>query len=351
MIQEIQLTNFQSHASTRMEFEPGVNIIVGQSDCGKSSVLRALRLVVQNKPNGEEYRSHWGGDTEVSVTFDNGTVKRGRTNTQNTYQVNKGEILKAFGQDVPSEVAELCNMSDVNIQNQMDSPFLLSESSAEVARHFNKVAKLDTIDSSLSYVNSRTLQHNQQLKDSNKRLKEKQVALEQYDNLEEMEKAILAFEVLENRADALECQMDILSTILEKAEVLQVRKTQVPNNQDAIKPIEEVLALYQEEHTVKKKISNLTDLGRKLKVLQQTKSTYIKLLNSEGDIQKVLKLHEKYTSASRETIQLEKLCNLVTKVKDSLKTQQNEKLTLETEFKNSFPDICPLCNKPQHGKK
>ena len=42
MIKSVGIVNFQSHEETAIEFSPGLNVIAGGSDAGKSSILRAI---------------------------------------------------------------------------------------------------------------------------------------------------------------------------------------------------------------------------------------------------------------------------------------------------------------------
>ena len=42
MIKSIELTNFESHKHSEFVFSPYINIITGQSNHGKSSIIRGL---------------------------------------------------------------------------------------------------------------------------------------------------------------------------------------------------------------------------------------------------------------------------------------------------------------------
>lgn len=48
MISKITIRNFQTHKKSELEFTDGVNLIVGSSDNGKSSVIRAFRWLAEN---------------------------------------------------------------------------------------------------------------------------------------------------------------------------------------------------------------------------------------------------------------------------------------------------------------
>ena len=65
-LKSLSLENFESWESGFFEFHPGVNIFVGLSDTGKSAVLRALRLLMENKPTGDEYRSDFADKKAIT---------------------------------------------------------------------------------------------------------------------------------------------------------------------------------------------------------------------------------------------------------------------------------------------
>ncbi|WP_035425703.1 AAA family ATPase, partial [Halalkalibacterium ligniniphilum] len=54
-INTVRLENFQSHLDTSIDFSTGLNVIVGQSDSGKTSILRAIRWVLYNQPRGTDF--------------------------------------------------------------------------------------------------------------------------------------------------------------------------------------------------------------------------------------------------------------------------------------------------------
>lgn len=168
MIQKIQIMNFQSHKDSVLELHPGVNSIIGSSNSGKSAILRGLFWVVYNRPTGVACVSHWNRDkhgnpknpTAVKVQKNSYTLQRSRTKDFNGYEYGvtaaaAPEILEAIGTEVPEQITSLFNFTEVNISKQMDAPFLLSESSGEVARFFNKIIRLDLIDRVLSTAESK----------------------------------------------------------------------------------------------------------------------------------------------------------------------------------------------------
>jgi energy-coupling factor transporter ATP-binding protein EcfA2 len=139
---KLRVNNFQSHSDSELEFAEGkVNAIVGPSNAGKSSVIRALELVALNRPDGMTYRKH--GTKETRVTLDG--VTRVRGNTANQYEAD-GEVYKALRSAVPRQVTDALRLTDINFRKQHEPYFMLGESPGAVARAMNELADLGLID-------------------------------------------------------------------------------------------------------------------------------------------------------------------------------------------------------------
>ena len=156
MIHSITLNNYMSHASSTFELHPGMNAIIGESRAGKSTVIRALDLTRKNAIP-VRHISHWArkrnkkGDMvisdrmSISITSDKGTVERFRDAKENGYTVN-GKKLVAVGTDVPGEVAEVLNLTDVNFALQHDPHFFLSWTPGAISRYLNDICGMEVID-------------------------------------------------------------------------------------------------------------------------------------------------------------------------------------------------------------
>ena len=158
MFKRIEIRNFQSHKATDIDFANGVNTITGESDNGKTAVIRAMMWVLRNRPAGsEKINSRWNRDFKepmsVRIYTEKGWCERRRDKKFNGYIIN-GTVLEAVGMDVPDEVREFFGFEDVNVQLQMDSPYLLSMTPGEASKYLNKVVNLESIDSMLSLAES-----------------------------------------------------------------------------------------------------------------------------------------------------------------------------------------------------
>ena len=95
MIKSVLYRNFQSHKKTLLEFHDGINIIMGPTDSGKTSLLRGLYWVRYNRPRGDDFISNWNRTdkgkpikaTVVTVTMTDGQIKRIKSPQLNGYKI------------------------------------------------------------------------------------------------------------------------------------------------------------------------------------------------------------------------------------------------------------------------
>lgn len=148
MLTRMNLTNFQRHGELDVEFED-ITTIVGPSDSGKSSIIRALRWVLLNQPRGSaEFIRHDEECVEVGIDIDGRRVIRSREKAKNTYMLDDEEFL-AFGLKVPEPIEGVVAVTDLNFQEQHDGHFWLGLPDAEVCRQLNSIADLEIVDASM----------------------------------------------------------------------------------------------------------------------------------------------------------------------------------------------------------
>ena len=159
MFTKVEIKNFQSHKNTTIVFDKGINAVTGESDNGKTAVIRSIRWLVENRPLGtDKLNSHWNSslkeDMSVKLYTDKGWVERIRNKDRNGYTIcynnQEPKELSAVGTDVPQEIKDFIKFTDVNMQNQLDSPYLISMTSGEASKYLNAIIHLDSIDSMLS---------------------------------------------------------------------------------------------------------------------------------------------------------------------------------------------------------
>lgn len=341
MISTLKIKNFQSHKRENINFSSGVNVIFGQSDKGKTALIRALRWTMYNKPNGDDIRSNWGGDTEVEVTFaDGNTILRKRTNSENSYTLNN-EKLKAFGQGVPQEVVKTINMDDVNIQQQLDAHFLLSETSGEVAIHFNKIAGISIIDKSIGKAKKAVADTKSSIAIHEADYVDKLEQHKRYETLTSVEKMLKNIERKEDKKKELHFDTTVIKTKVGRLNIIKEEFEEI-NQTLALEPqVQEILKkdkLWIENNVAVKKLRLLVI---KLKECDK-KITYADAIVVHE--QTVKTLIQKQNDVSVMKHNLSSLKSLVSKhITQSKILAGNAGKLAELISKLASVNICPTC--------
>jgi len=343
MIKSIRIKNFQSHKETELDFHPGVNIILGSSDSGKTAIIRAIRWLVFNRPSGDEFRSYWGGDTRVILDLDNGKIERKRTKNENEYIINDNLLLKALKIDVPDSVKELLNLDKVNIQHQMDNSFLFSNTPGEVALFFNRVAHLEQIHTTLKSLNHQLFEVNQEYKFEKAKLQEYREQRKQYSFLPGLEKEVKNLQAKLKRLDELKRNINTLVVLINK--VREIEGNYVVQ-QKILKISPQVKKLIKKRQDWEKLITRKQKLYRiknDFWNLEQEISGYQDLLSAKN---KIILLNENWNQYVNLQTKVKKLQKLILQLKDNISVWRIQYTThnqLKQLFNREFPDICPLC--------
>lgn len=342
MIQSLAIHNFQSHRDTTLDLVPGINIIVGQSDSGKSSILRALRWLLWNRPSGDAIRSHWGGDTSVYAEINEHQVSKVRTDHNNLYHLDR-DSFTAFGADVPEEIQRACNITDVNFQSQLERPFLLDSTPGQVAAYLNSIADLSVIDSSMKNVQRWITGLKTDLSKHRANRDEYAEGLKAFAHLPEMEKDIKAAEEIHN---------EIIALIRDHGRMGDCVAT-IEHTIDQIAKFQPILALENKVNSALGIISNLDaqkNNWSSLKILLfsiNENTENIQELKALTDLEQPVFVAEQLQQAVKgrmiEYNGLKKIITEIKSIKWQCKDAELKKMELEQTFDYHMPDICPLC--------
>jgi exonuclease SbcC len=344
MIHTVHIENLQSHKNTKLVFDKGVNCIIGPTDSGKSGILRGIKWAIYNKPGGDEFKSHWGGETSVSITTTENQMITRRKGTQNLYELNDSHYT-AFGREVPEDIQKVLNMDNINLQEQLDSIFLLKSTSGDVAAHFNKIAKLDKIDTTTANINKGIKRINSDIKHNNSEILSKTEELEEYSNLEVIEKELERIESKQTTLDEITTQLTDLENLIEDFvdtdNQISEKSKILPAEQliDSVLDKIEIKNKHREEYTELRTVS--VDLFKVEKEIEKGEI----LIKAHTQIEGILKMYE---SVDLNRGDLKKLDKLYKDIEANSKSQETTlKLIskLEKFYHDNFPGICPLCNK------
>ena len=345
MIKSLTLENFQSHKLTQLEFNPGINVIVGPSDSGKSAILRALKWAAWNTPSGEAFRSNWSEKkpTFVDLVTDDHKVLRLKSTTRNEYLLD-GLVFKAFGAGTPpDEIVAALNLNEINIQQQLDRPFLLDDSPGKVAQHFNAVAHLDSIDRGLQNVQKWLREVDRKIKSEEEQVLSLTEDLIKYAGLEKIEVKISVVETLVEQKESAGRKMGRISRLIkgiESGEEEAKKHTEILKHEVAVSL---VLNTVKAKNELEGKIAVLHDLSRTIKGLQDQSKELESQIVFESRVDDALKAVKKWKKAGANSFALLSMIHNYKKETVRADQLQIQIESMEKEFHDIFPDICPLC--------
>lgn len=215
-LETLTLENFQAHKKRVIKFDRRVTVVRGETDVGKSAIIRALGWVAFNRPDGDDF-VNWDADCAVvTLEVDGQIIVRSRGKGENGYLLN-GDEFKAFGKEVPERIAELLRMDSVNFQSQHDSPFWMTETAGEVSRRLNHVINLGVIDDVLAMVSGRSRKARSTVDVCEDRIRKAKKTRDDLAFVPDMDTKLQVVEAAHKEHDRLKKKVAALRTALESA--------------------------------------------------------------------------------------------------------------------------------------
>lgn len=259
-ITDVVIKGFQSHKESSFNLSPGLTVITGPSDAGKTAVIRALRWLAFNEPQGEGFlytvRNADGSikeqveQAEVTVNFDNGvsitkTRRKGKTTYIHSLYPEPWE--KA---EVPQEIRDALGLTKqnygdnfetcLNFAFQLDPPFLLSETGGTGAKVLGKLAGTEVVDKAIGAVNKRTHNTRTELSQAEKQIGQLDVELLEYLEVDDHYNVL---ERLENRFQTLEVNLTTQKDLVEKKNQHEALTGRIAELNHKLEPLQMVPAL------------------------------------------------------------------------------------------------------------
>ena len=391
VIERLELAEFESHKNTVVDFSQGLNIITGNSDAGKSSLLRALRLVLNNEPGGEDFINFNADACTVKLYMDGHEIvrRKGRANKVNEYILD-GKVLKAFGQGVPDEVKAVTGLTEVNAEWQFDRrPFLLAETGGYVASKLNEIVNLELIDSSLRNIGSARRDNNQKLESVSmqyesinpkieaykwiaeakrklERTKKKQTELDNAMTLLARQNQLVSlYESLDENLHAVKVielhKLDDARVSMQDFTMLKQKKERMQTLADSVRLIvlpEGILEDGKLLHLVDS-MQQMVDANKKINAMVLLKKSVFDLRSSIEKLlgerilndRRVNRTSDKIAELGAMQNRLALMRNLActaSKLKSDVVLADNQLHAIQSEYQQIAPDTCPLCGGAFH---
>lgn len=231
-IKKIDLINFQSHKFTSLDFADGLNVIVGPSDNGKTSILRAIRWVFFNEPQGLGMLRNNEDFASVRIYFNNDySVERKRSKKENLYIIyneKTGEVqeFNSLRTGLPPEVSNVMKIkkitldkaSDINfnIQFQHDGPFMFSYTATQKSALIGKMYNLDVVDKAIDDTNKDIKSQKSDIKRINEEIKELDEKILIYKDIEKEEKLLKDRELITKNIEESVEKLNLINSLKDK---------------------------------------------------------------------------------------------------------------------------------------
>lgn len=346
MIKQVRIKNFQSHKDSVLDFVPGVNVIIGPSDSGKSAIFRAINWVLTNRPLGDGFRSEWGGETRVTIiTTDGHTVERVKGDDLNAYILD-GEKLKAFGAGVPDDVLTILRIAPESVQSQGEPPFLLSASPGEAARLLNRAASLDDIDRVIANLRRSYTASEKRVEQLELSITECKNQLIQYRDLDQVEALLEQAEKLERKYQDAYNDLLILRDLYGRAIEIEERLADRPDLGPVSEMVEEASSLVESLNERKDYLKKLRSLVGKIRDVKDEMANLL----TDDEIERVLSLIDAATRINsdlertkNERRRLIRLLDRIHDVDHEIVVVERKIEELEKRYHEIAPETCPLC--------
>lgn len=195
MIRSLSLKNFQAWSDVEIELSP-ITVIIGETNAGKSSLLRGLACVLFNALEGQGMVRQGASVAEVTLeTAEGHVITWARGTNVNRYTLD-GQLYDKPGRVVPMPVQEALEIHELEFDGetvrlqwapQMDAPFLLSDSGAKATRMLGVAGNAAVVAQAARLAHQETRDQQDALRSASVQLEGLKAQLESFQDVEAAE--------------------------------------------------------------------------------------------------------------------------------------------------------------------
>ena len=342
---ELIVGAFGQHIYKVVTFKPGLNIIVGESEAGKTTLIRALYLLIENSPRGGEtlYHSDLTDNSLLIQLKDNknNIVKR----SKNKYYINDDDPLKAFGAGVPEPVRELFNFKEINWQKQHDVHYLLFSTGGSAGKLLNNATGMIDQEVIIAEIKSNLSSSKSEIKRLKKNNIEHQQTVERLKKIVRLRLKAEAILHMQSDMDELKERSDRLENILVQLEFINEDRIQYKKAKPHMEKLSKILDNYSEVDVYKGHLDKLINILNKLDGLETFDHT--KMIDYLERLQTLHRLNSEYIAAKSATKLLDRYINDIKETKEQQEKFLKEMKQVESQLQQTFYKLgyCPFCNR------
>lgn len=372
---KVKIENYQAIVNAELEFDYGLTAIIGSTNSGKSSIIRAIKGAINNQ-GGTGFINYNAPDSSVTVVDKGHTIEWFKSKKGSGKYVIDGREITKIGITQNEEVAQLLNMSNIevgkdkvnlNFWEQQEKAFLMDKTPGQLF-DFISQSKEQEVITSYSEDNKKLISDNKKLIDTfNTQVDVYQAELSKIETYLDYYGPIYAIDV--EKIENLEKDLDTLNRLSNEYKEVIERESELnklylaAHKKDIELPQEtfdNYIKWFNDVSTKRAELDTLQDsivgLTETLRLYNEDEGTAIKQVDK---LKKAVDKHTELTNSYNNINQ--NLTNLLT-IKQDYDTIElnNQGLTKTIEatnnnINNSIKElegikVCPLCETPLDKK-
>lgn len=384
---KVKVKNYQIIKEAEATFIPGLNIIVGPSNNGKTSFIKAIKSLLYTEPGSTPIRNGQSAYT-VELTINNHNVKLYKGTKESYYEVD-GTKYSKYGTSTPEEVSQALgikelvlngNKEQLNFWNQMDYPFLLDRSSTDLFRFIidsgdndkvslalkDMVKDRQTIEGNIKQYQGNILMLDSQIEDLKNQTKDSSNIIKTCDDIIALREKINKLAQLEAIKDRILAYESSLITNKTRLQILNEETSKIYPLVQAIlnknTAINTIVMSKTRIDTLNNKLNQNKIILDKLKDIPKFNLDITKYINLQNKLVTIIRINQKLNNLSPiklpsidwKLLDISKIDNLI-KVKTNIQTFEETILAKTNKLKQldssineikdiiKHIDICPLC--------
>jgi exonuclease SbcC len=247
MIKKIIIDNFMAHERTELELGPGVTILTGANNTGKSAIVEALRCVATN-PTPKHYIRHGAKEARVTVEMDDGfKVVWIRKKKSAGYELwhpgaeEPEEHWKLGRNKLPEDILKVLRLDlveletggkvDVHVGNQREPVFLLNQPPSNAAAFFAASTESAHLLAMQNLLKKQTQEAKRQERDLQDTMNRIETEIDKFSSLPDIELLAEFASELEKTAKEIQTEIPALESVL--ARELSLSKSVKKKNESA----------------------------------------------------------------------------------------------------------------------
>lgn len=338
MISKSEIKNFQSHKKLPLVFSKGLNVIWGDSDTGKSAIIRALRWAIESRPLNNRFIRKGTKEAIVRLFVGKHTIER-RKGKVNTYKLDDKPSYKAIRADVPVDIQEALGLSSINVQSQDEIYFLIDKKPSEVGKILNEVSGLELVSDVLKETNQQIRQVSSQINERHKKVESLKRKIYDLDWIDRAKRQISILIDLEEKVIYLEEEIRNLENCIDLVKECQ-RKIKLIGKVDEIR-LQKLLKLRDEIKEFENFILHLSSFVNEYQKIKKALLQIVVL--SPNKLKSIAISYDKLVEHKIEPLSI--AIDQYIKIKRKYDAIFEELDILERKFKKLLKGkkICPVC--------